>query len=191
MKEIQAIEYISTKLVCEKLKIQPSTLRKYASMLDEKAKTEFYFTRDDSNNRVYTKEDVAVLQRIIELKNRPGYTLEAAINEVVGLSYNSDIKDAIAVNEENDNYLKALHSFVAQQNKYFEDYQSVLQKKDEQIDRLESLVSSLIENNINDMSVSTEDSTTNIEETKEFEKMGSEESMTISTPKKKKWWNFK
>lgn len=65
MKEIQAIEYISTKLVCEKLKIQPSTLRKYASMLDEKAKTEFYFTRDDSNNRVYTKEDVAVLQRII------------------------------------------------------------------------------------------------------------------------------
>ena len=191
MKEIQAIEYISTKLVCEKLKIQPSTLRKYASMLDEKAKNEFYFTRDDSNNRVYTKEDVAVLQRIIELKNRPGYTLEAAINEVVGLSYNSDIQDAIAVNEENDNYLKALHSFVAQQNKYFEDYQSVLQKKDEQIDRLESLVSSLIENNINDMSVSTEDSTTNFEEPKEFEKMGSEESMTISTPKKKKWWNFK
>ena len=191
MKEIQAIEYISTKLVCEKLKIQPSTLRKYASMLDEKAKTEFYFTRDDSNNRVYTKEDIAVLQRIIELKNRPGYTLEAAINEVVGLSYNSDIQDAIAVNEENDNYLKALHSFVAQQNKYFEDYQSVLQKKDEQIDRLESLVSSLIENNINDMSVSTEDSTTNFEEPKELEKMSSEDDTTINTPKKKKWWNFK
>lgn len=191
MKEIQAIEYIATKLVCEKLKIQPSTLRKYASMLDEKAKTEFYFTRDDSNNRVYTKEDIAVLQRIIELKNRPGYTLEAAINEVVGLSYNSDIKDAIALNEENDNYLKALHSFVAQQNKYFEDYQSVLQKKDEQIDRLESLVSSLIENNINDMSVSTEDSTTNFEEPKELEKMSSEDDTTINTPKKKKWWNFK
>lgn len=191
MKEIQAIEYISTKLVCEKLKIQPSTLRKYASMLDEKAKTEFYFTRDDSNNRVYTKEDIAVLQRIIELKNRPGYTLEAAINEVVGLSYNSDIKDAIAVNEENDNYLKALHSFVAQQNKYFEDYQSVLQKKDEQIDRLESLVSSLIENSINDTSISTEDSSTNFEEPKDLKKIKSEEAMTMNAPKKKKWWNFK
>lgn len=191
MKEIQAIEYISTKLVCEKLKIQPSTLRKYASMLDEKAKTEFYFTRDDSNNRIYTKEDIAVVQRIIELKNRPGYTLEAAINEVIGLSYNSDINDAIAVNEENDNYLKALHSFVAQQNKYFEDYQSVLQKKDEQIDRLESLVSSLIENNINDTSISTEDSSTNFEEPKDLKKIKSEEAMTMNGPKKKKWWNFK
>ncbi|MCM3513571.1 MerR family transcriptional regulator [Carnobacterium inhibens] len=191
MKEIHAIEYISTKSVCEKLKIQPSTLRKYASMLDEKAKSEFYFTRDDSNNRVYTKEDIAVLQRIIELKNRPGYTLEAAINEVVGLSYNSDTQGAIAVKEENDTYLKALHSFVAQQNKYFEDYQSLLQKKDEQIDRLESLVSSLIENNTNDMSVSSEDSTTNFEEPKDLKKMSSEEAMTINTPKKKKWWNFK
>lgn len=191
MKEIQAIEYISTKSVCEKLKIQPSTLRKYASMLDEKAKSEFYFTRDDSNNRVYTKEDIAVLQRIIELKNRPGYTLDSSINEVVGLSYNSDTQSAIAVSEENDTYLKALHSFVAQQNKYFEDYQSLLQKKDEQIDRLELLVSSLIENNTNDISVSTEDSITNFEEPKEFKKMSSEEAMKINTPKKKKWWNFK
>ncbi|SIO33144.1 hypothetical protein SAMN05878443_2414, partial [Carnobacterium alterfunditum] len=64
MKEIQATEYISTKLVCETLKIQPSTLRKYASMLDEKAVTEFYFTRDDSNNRIYTKEDIAMLHRV-------------------------------------------------------------------------------------------------------------------------------
>ena len=191
MKEIQAIEYISTKSVCEKLKIQPSTLRKYASMLDEKAKTEFYFTRDDSNNRVYTKEDIAVLQRIIELKNRPRYTLEAAINEVIGLSYNSDMQDAIAVNEESDTYIKALRSFIAQQNKYFEDYQSSLQKKDEQIDRLESLVSSLIENNTNDTSISTEDSTTNFEEPKDFKKIKSEEAMTMNAPKKKKWWNFK
>lgn len=170
MKEIQAIEYISTKLVCESLKIQPSTLRKYASMLDEKAKSEFYFTRDDSNNRIYTKEDVAVLHRVIELKNRPGYTLEAAINEVVGFSYNSDTPNAIAINEENDNYIQALHSFVAQQNKYFEDYQEALQKKDEQIDRLEALVSSLVENSNGNTAIISEASKMSPNESQEVEK---------------------
>lgn len=170
MKEIQATEYISTKSVCETLKIQPSTLRKYASMLDEKALTEFYFTRDDSNNRIYTKEDVAMLHRVIELKNKPGYTLEAAMNEVIGLSYNSDMHNAIAVNEEKDSYLEALRSFVAQQNKYFENYQEALQKKDEQIDRLESLVNFLIENNSGNTPVISEESKMPPNEPKKIEK---------------------
>ena len=38
--------------------------------------------------------------------------------------------------------------FVAQQNEYFANYQSALQKKDDQIERLEKLVDSLVKNNI-------------------------------------------
>lgn len=38
--------------------------------------------------------------------------------------------------------------FVAQQNEYFANYQAALQKKDDQIERLEKLVDSLVKNNI-------------------------------------------
>ncbi|SIO33462.1 hypothetical protein SAMN05878443_2438, partial [Carnobacterium alterfunditum] len=105
-----------------------------------------------------------------ELKNKPGHTLEAAINEVIGLSYNSDMHNAIAVNEEKDKYLEALHSFVAQQNKYFENYQEALQKKDDQIDRLESLISSLIENNSENAPAISEESKMSPNEPKKIEK---------------------
>ena len=144
MKEIQATEYISTKIVCKTLKIQPSTLRKYASMLDDKSKNEFYFTRDEANNRIYTKEDIATLQLLIQLKNKPSYTLDTAVSEIVGLSYTSDTDTAIARDTDKNEFLSALRSLVAQQNKYLENYQDALQKKDEQIDRLENLVEVLV-----------------------------------------------
>lgn len=148
MKEIQATEYVSTNIVCKTLKIQPSTLRKYASLLDEKCEKEFFFTRDETNNRLYTNEDIATLQLLIDLKNKPGYTLEAATNEIVGFRYTSDTSNDIADNIKSNLFFNELHDYISQQNKYLEDYHKILQKKDTQIDRLEKLVESLIENNI-------------------------------------------
>lgn len=162
MKDIQATEYISAKEICKTLKVQLSTLRKYAALLDEKAHTEFYFDRDEQNNRMYTQDNAKAFKRVMLLKNKPNYTLNDAINEVIGLEHRPTTDTHIAVNEQ---YVEVLQFFVVQQTNYLEEYQSALQKKDEQIDRkdeqidrLESLVSSLIENNVD---------------------------------KKKKWFNFK
>lgn len=166
MKEIHPIDYVSTRIVCERLKIQPSTLRKYASLLDEKTEKDLYFTRDESNNRLYTKEDIATLQLLIELKNKPGYTVETAVNEIIGFSYNSDTGAAIAAETEKNDFSSALRLLIAQQNKYLDDYQVVLQKKDEQIDRLENLVESLVKNNIDTISENDKIS----EEPKDLEK---------------------
>lgn len=145
MKEIQATEYIPAKEICKTLKIQLSTLRKYAALLDEKANTEFYFDRDEQNNRMYTQDDVKAFKRVMVLKNKPNYTLNDAINEVVGLEHRPTTDTHIAVNEQ---YVEVLQSFVVQQTNYLEENRISLRKKDEQIDRLELLVSSLIENNV-------------------------------------------
>ena len=121
MKEIHPIDYVSTRIVCERLKIQPSTLRKYASLLDEKTEKDLYFTRDESNNRLYTKEDIATLQLIIDLKNKPGYTLDVAVNEVVGFRHSSDTTSDIAMETNKDDFLYKLQLLVSQQNKYLTD----------------------------------------------------------------------
>lgn len=145
MKEIQATEYVSAKEICKTLKVQLSTLRKYAALLDEKAKSEFYFDRDEQNNRMYTQDNVKAFKRVMSLKNKPNYTLNDAINEVIGLEHRPTTDTHIAVNEQ---YVEVLQSFVVQQTNYLEENRISLRKKDEQIDRLESLVSSLIENNV-------------------------------------------
>lgn len=145
MKEIQATEYVSAKEICKTLKVQLSTLRKYAALLDEKANTEFYFDRDEKNNRMYTQDNVKAFKRVMSLKNKPNYTLNDAINEVIGLEHRPTTDTHIAVNEQ---YVEVLQSFVVQQTNYLEENRISLRKKDEQIDRLESLVSSLIENNV-------------------------------------------
>ena len=145
MKEIQATEYVSAKEICKTLKIQLSTLRKYAALLDEKANTEFYFDRDEQNNRMYTQDDVKAFKRVMVLKNKPNYTLNDAINEVIGLEHRPTTDTHIAVNEQ---YVEVLQSFVVQQTNYLEENRIALQRKDEQIDRLESLVSSLIEKDV-------------------------------------------
>lgn len=146
MKEIEATEYVNSNEVCKKLGIQASTLRKYAGMLDERATTEFYFHRNSSNDRLYTKKDIAVLERLIELKNSPNYTLETAANEIVGMSYNGDTSTDIALNEEMEGLsaeIQALRFFITHQNDYFKRYQEALEQKDQQIERLEAVVAKL------------------------------------------------
>ncbi|WP_034553373.1 MerR family transcriptional regulator [Carnobacterium funditum] len=173
MKEIHPIDYVSTRIVCERLMIQPSTLRKYASLLDEKAEKDLYFARDESNNRLYTKEDIATLQLLVDLKNKPGYTLDIAVNEILGFRHNSDTTNAIATETDANDFSAKLRLIVAQQNKYLDDYQEALQKKDVQIERLEKLVDSLVKHNIDIISDSnkiSEESKTPLEEPKELEK---------------------
>jgi len=77
-KEVEIIERFSPKEVSDKLKINPSTLRKYSNMITKEYGKE-YFQRDVANYRLYTPSDLALLKRVIEIKNAPGFTLEKAI----------------------------------------------------------------------------------------------------------------
>ncbi|WP_425328858.1 MerR family transcriptional regulator [Ruoffia tabacinasalis] len=53
--------------VAKQLKIAPETLRKYANLVD-KINGENFFTRDSNNSRMYSKKDITLLKRVIELK---------------------------------------------------------------------------------------------------------------------------
>lgn len=83
-----------------------------------------------------------------KIKNKPGYTLDVAVNEILGFRYDSDTTSDIALESSINELPPKLQLFVAQQNEYFANYQAALQKKDDQIERLEKLVDSLVKNNI-------------------------------------------
>ncbi|TFI85634.1 hypothetical protein CKN72_12660, partial [Carnobacterium divergens] len=121
----------------------------------------------------YTKEDIATLQLIIDLKNKPGYTLDVAVNEVVGFRHSSDTTSDIATETDKTEFLGKLQLLVAQQNKYLTDYQAALQKKDDQIERLEKLVDSLVSHNVDTISETnkiSENSNPVLEEQQELKK---------------------
>ncbi len=65
-------EYITPKDVAKQLKIAPETLRKYANLVD-KINGENFFTRDNNNSRMYSKKDITLLKRVIELKKKRRY----------------------------------------------------------------------------------------------------------------------
>lgn len=77
-KEVDPIEYFSPKEAAEKLKINPSTLRKYVGMIN-KEYGKGYFKRDDSNAHLYSPSDIDLLKRVIVLKTMPGITVENAV----------------------------------------------------------------------------------------------------------------
>jgi DNA-binding transcriptional MerR regulator len=84
MKNIEdVIEYVAPKEVCKQLNIESATLRKYALLFDKVAENGSYFKRDERNNRLFTKEDVAVLSRMLELKETMNITLETSTRKVL------------------------------------------------------------------------------------------------------------
>ena len=64
--------------VCEKLNIQPSTLRKYSSLLE---KEQIIFERTKKNSRLYTATQVMAIEHIIATMQSGNISLENAITE--------------------------------------------------------------------------------------------------------------
>lgn len=64
--------------VCEKLNIQPSTLRKYSSLLE---KEQIIFERTKKNSRLYTATQVVAIEHIIATMHSGNKSLENAITE--------------------------------------------------------------------------------------------------------------
>ena len=123
-------EYITPKDVAKQLKIAPETLRKYANLVD-KINGENFFTRDNNNSRMYSKKDITLLKRVIELKKNAGITLEKATYKALEEINETSVTDTVS-NEQNgaNEYLGIL-----------------IKEQKETIARYEVLAASLFESN--------------------------------------------
>lgn len=107
------IEYFTSKQVSKILEINPSTLRKYAGMIDEQNGTPF-FERDHKNGRIYDEKAVDMLKRVQIIKRAPNIDLETAINMALS-EYNQKEQAPITTSDiapitTKDKEIELLHS---------------------------------------------------------------------------------
>lgn len=139
MKNIEdVIEYVAPKEVCKQLNIESATLRKYALLFDKVAENGSYFKRDERNNRLFKKEDVAVLSRMIELKENAGITLEKATRKVLSADrYNGTTPTAT----------DALYRMIEVQSEQIKRQTELNAEQNEKMDKILDAVYSLTESN--------------------------------------------
>jgi DNA-binding transcriptional MerR regulator len=61
--------------IARSLNVAESTIRKYANVLSQHG---YVFKKGSNNNRLYTKKDYEVFSDLIDLKSKPGISLEVA-----------------------------------------------------------------------------------------------------------------
>lgn len=179
------IIYENVSQVAKRLKISPSTVKKYYLLIE--SYNCFAFKRDERERIVFSDYDVRLLQRLVELKSMPQVTLEDAckllLNEE-GLTVNNT--DMTVITPESDDLkevLKELKDTVELQQKQ-------LQNQNEQIAKLTSLLESqqkllVHSNNIEKQQVTDRDKAvmTVIRELQEVKQM-------VAASNEKKWYQF-
>lgn len=142
MKDIEVLEYYTPSEVAGRLKISPPTLRKYCSLIVKEYGKE-YFKRDASNARLYSKNDVELLKRIVSLKKAPHIALENAVAIALGELNTDNDKASVSVGDISE---QSAHTgdIATLQN-----YEMILNKQSEYISKLMAVSSDLIESNVN------------------------------------------
>jgi DNA-binding transcriptional MerR regulator len=123
------------------LKIKESTLRKYAELFEKYGHS---FNKNTQGHRGYTDSDVMLLKRVIETKNKPGMTLEAAVKSVVSVTKNesvavTDTKD-IALHEQHSKDIAELKETVSKQTEVIRELMKRLEERDRQKDERDKLL---------------------------------------------------
>ncbi|WP_052327390.1 hypothetical protein, partial [Nosocomiicoccus massiliensis] len=108
---MQTPVYYSTAQVTDMVELSDQNVRKYFRMLEERG---YEVTRDEYQRRLFSQNDVLILQEMIKISKEPGHTLELAADEVLKqaddiIEKNKEEKDDVASNEE---VLKALRLVV-------------------------------------------------------------------------------
>lgn len=108
---MQTPVYYSTAQVTDMVELSDQNVRKYFRMLEERG---YEVTRDEYQRRLFSQNDVLILQEMIKISKEPGYTLELAADEVLKqaddiIEKNKEEKNDVASNEE---VLKALRLVV-------------------------------------------------------------------------------
>ncbi|WJE55477.1 DUF3967 domain-containing protein (plasmid) [Bacillus cereus] len=129
------IIYENVSQVAKRLKISPSTVKKYYLLIE--SYNCYAFKRDERERIIFDDYDVRLLQRLVELKSMPQVTLEDACKlllEEEGLTVNNTDMTVITL-ESNDlkEVLRELKDTVELQQKQ-------LQNQNEQIAKLTNLL---------------------------------------------------
>lgn len=142
MKDIEVLEYYTPSEVAGRLKISPPTLRKYCSLIVKEYGKE-YFKRDASNARLYSKNDIELLKRIVSLKKAPNITLDNAIKIALNEFINPD---GVTVITDGDT---SVHNVNSSDIALIQNYELLIQKQNNAITQLLANTSDLIESNVN------------------------------------------
>jgi len=131
------IIYENVSQVAKRLKVSPSTVKKYYLLIE--SYNCYAFKRDERERVIFDDYDVRLLQRLVELKSMPQVTLEDACKlllEEEGLTVkNTDMTVITPGSDDLKVLLKELKDIVELQQKQ-------LQNQNEQITKLTSLLES-------------------------------------------------
>ncbi|PEO56539.1 hypothetical protein COI41_20810 [Bacillus toyonensis] len=131
------IIYENVSQVAKRLKISPSTVKKYYLLIE--SYNCYVFKRDERERIIFNDYDLRLLQRLVELKSMPQVTLEDACKLLLkeeGLTVNNT--DITVITPESDDLKKVLRELkdtVALQQKQ-------LQNQNEQIAKLTNVLES-------------------------------------------------
>ncbi|MGI2791057.1 DUF3967 domain-containing protein [Bacillus cytotoxicus] len=115
--------------VAEQLGIQPSTLRKYADVLEKEGYT---FIKNERGHRKYRESDVIVFRKIINLKNDTDMTLENATKQIVSWHQGVEVlpleRHEVERYEEPDFNATTLQTMLQDQNEVIKKQNELLQE---------------------------------------------------------------
>lgn len=114
--------------VAEQLGIKPSTLRKYADVLENE---DYTFIKNERGHRKYRESDVMVFRKIINLKNDTDMTLENATKQIVSWHQGVEVlpleRHEVERYEESDFNATTLRRMIQDQKEVIEKQNELLQ----------------------------------------------------------------
>ena len=119
-KQLQAV--YGTKDVADMLGVQESTVRKYASLLEDFG---YSYLKNEHGHRAFFDRDLIVLRKMLSLKNDADMTLEEAVKSVVAWNKGSDI----AVSDTEEKPYSVRYSDLVEEFKAFQQQQMEFNKE--------------------------------------------------------------
>lgn len=179
------IIYENVSQIAKRLKISPSTVKKYYLLIE--SYNCYAFKRDERERIIFNDYDVRLLQRLVELKSMPQVTLEDACKLLLkeeGLTVNN--KNMTVINPGSDDLKEVLREL----KDTVELQQKQLQNQNEQIAKLTNVLESQQKllthsNNIEKQQVTDRDKAvmTVMRELQEVKQM-------VAASNEKKWYQF-
>lgn len=115
--------------VAQQLMIKPSTLRKYADLLEIEG---YSFEKNERGHRKYRDSDVMVFRKLIDIKNDTDMTLENATKQVVAWYQGVEVlpleRHEIERYEDTDFNATSLQAMIKEQSKIIEKQNELLQE---------------------------------------------------------------
>ncbi|MEI4651683.1 MerR family transcriptional regulator, partial [Bacillus cereus] len=115
--------------VAQQLMIKPSTLRKYADLLEIEG---YSFEKNERGHRKYRDSDVMVFRKLIDIKNDTDMTLENATKQVVAWYQGVEVlpleRHEIERYEDTDFNATPLQAIIKEQSKIIEKQNELLRE---------------------------------------------------------------